>query len=219
MLFNCRPVSFSAPFSLSDSVSDDPGPWHRTARENFRLYDDPAGGVLLTSGTGTITHSTITMSASTVIGNAVDVIVESGWSAGSNFNESVVTAQIDQFDGFLSTTATHSVPIDGTYSPRAFVEANAWGEYGGFPFVPFSVTSGQLLDDWNGLRRVHCLPGGANLQRSRAVPVFPGGNARCLRLQRLQLRGRPRPRRHRQPRAAHHPASFSASRPTPARAS
>ena len=144
MLFNCHDESYSQAFSFSDFVNDDPGPWHRGVRQSYQLYDHPGGGQLIASGSGTIDFTSIVMSAETVVGSAVDVVVGAEWSIGPHQNQSVTSASIDHFDEGLTTTATHDFPIDGPYVPRAVVKGDAWGEYGGFPFVPVALTSGSF---------------------------------------------------------------------------
>lgn len=145
MLARCRGSSVSRAVSLADVVSDDPGPWHRGARQDFSLYDYPGGGSVLSSGSGTIDLTTITMTTGTNIGSAVDVQVRSGWREmpGAGVT-SVESASIDQFTSALTTSATHDWVIDGAFAPYAFVEADMWGEYGGFPFLPFALTSGSF---------------------------------------------------------------------------
>lgn len=144
MLSFCRPVAFAAPFTFSDSVSDDPGPWFRDFRQSFSLYDYPGGGSLQTSGSGTIDFTTISLTAGSNIGSGVDVQVGAEWSLNSVLNDRVISAAIDHFQQALSTTATHNFAIEGDYPPRAVVWGEASGEYGGFPFVPGALTSGSF---------------------------------------------------------------------------
>ena len=136
-------MSFSQGFSFSDSVSDDPGPWEREDRQYYDLVDDPAGGWIEASGTGTIAFSSITLTTGSNIGSEVDVSVGGGWAVGSVMFDSVVAAAIDQFTASQTTSSTHTFPINGEYTPRATVWGHAAGDYGGFPFFPFALTSGS----------------------------------------------------------------------------
>jgi hypothetical protein len=142
MLFNCRDVSYAQAFSFSDSVSDDPGPWHREYRQSYTLYDDPGGGALDVVGSGMINFTSIVLSAHTNVGSNVEAMVGAAWSIAPSQNDSVTSAAIDYFDEGLSTTASHAFTIDGPYPPRAVVWGEAFGDYGGFPFVPFALSSG-----------------------------------------------------------------------------
>ena len=143
MLHTCRPVSFSQGFSFSDFVSDDPGPWEREDRLFFDLIDDPAGGFIEASGSGTIDFTNISLTTGSNIGSEVDVSVGGGWALGTTLFDNVVAAAIDQHTSSLTTTSAHPFPINGAYTPRATVWGHAAGDWGGFPFWPFALTSGS----------------------------------------------------------------------------